>query len=164
MSRPLKLALVAVSFAVAGVLSELLMGTPITKTPLESAPAVLPFAILAVALCTRPVWMTPITACLHCAAWSGALWTAIALDSRVPQVNMYIAGMVGGLGVVVASMIGCRKLMHIRPVLWMGAVGAIAAAPFQMPLFMQGPDSSMIWPFAIWQAAVGTMLYAFSGR
>ncbi|HTP88963.1 MAG TPA: hypothetical protein VMJ34_18555 [Bryobacteraceae bacterium] len=158
------LGLVAVAFAVAGVLSELLMGTAITKTFLGAAPAVLPFAILAAVLCTRPLYLAPVTMCLHCAVWTGALWLAIALDSRVPQLNLCIAGMAGGLGVAVAGMLGCRKLMRARTVLWLGAVGAVAAVPFQIPIFTQGPDSYMIWPFAIWQAAVGTLLYARSGR
>jgi hypothetical protein len=163
MSRPLKLILVAVLFAGAGVLTPQLMDTAPLRTSLGNAPAVLPFAILAALLCVRPVLLMPVVAILHCAVWSGAFWLAIALDSGIPHLNMIAAGLVGGLGVAASTAIGCRKLIRVRSFL-MAAVGAIAALPFQVPIFMQGPDASIVWPFAIWQAAVGTLLYALSER
>jgi uncharacterized membrane protein len=163
MSRPLKLILAAVLFAGAGVLSELLMDTALTKTFLGVAPAVLPFAILAAILCVRPAIRMPVVAVLLCLVWACAFWVALALDRQIPHANMYAAGLVGGLGVGAATAIGCRKLVNARPLLLLAAAGAIAAMPFQFPFF--GSDwMNMAGAFAIWQAVVGTLLYAMSGR
>jgi hypothetical protein len=163
MSRPLKLILAAVLFAGAGILSELLMDTAFTKTFLGNAPAVLPFAILAVILCVRPTLLMPVVAILLCLVWAGAFWVAVALDNRTPHLNMYAAGLIGGLGVAVSTAMGCRKLIRARPLLLLAAAGAIAAVPFQFPLF--GSDwMNMAGAFAIWQAVVGTLLYAMSDR
>ncbi|MGA3026965.1 MAG: hypothetical protein ABSF98_19585 [Bryobacteraceae bacterium] len=164
MSRPLKLILAAVLFVGAGVLSELLMDTALTKTFLGVAPAVLPFAVLAAILCVRPALLMPVVAILHCLVWAGAFWVAVALDRGTPHANMCAAGLVGGLGVAAATAIGCRKLIRARPLLLLAGVGAVAAVPFQLPLFAEGSDAAMAWPFAIWQAAVGTLLYAMSER
>ena len=164
MSRPLKLILAAVLFAGAGVLSKLLLETALTRTFLGVAPGVLPFAILAAILCVRPALRMPVVAILHCVVWTGAFWVAIALDRAIPHGNMCVAGFVGGLGVAASTALGCRRLMHIRPLLLLAVAGAIAAVPFQLPVFTQGSDAAMAWPFAIWQAAVGTLLYAMSER
>ena len=164
MSRPLKLILAAVLFAGAGVLSEMLMDTAVTKTLLGVAPAVLPFAILAAILCVRPALRMPAVAILLCLVWTGAFWVAVALDHTIPHANMCAAGLVGGLGVAASTAIGCRKLIHIRPLLLLAAAGAVAAVPFQLPLFTQGSDMDMAGAFAIWQAVVGTLLYAMSER
>ena len=162
MSRPLKLILVAVLFALAGILSELLMGTALTKTFLDVAPGVLPFAILAAALCVRPPLRTPIAGILICAVWAGAFWLAVALDHALPSVNMLVAGLAGGLGVALATAIGCRKLIRVRSLLSLTLAGAIGAIPFQWP-FTQN-DVNMVVAFAIWQAVVGTLLYVLSER
>jgi hypothetical protein len=108
--------------------------------------------------------LMPVVVILLCLVWAGAFWTAIALDQRTPHLNMCAAGLVGGLGVAISTAIGCRTLIHARPLLLMAATGAVAALAFQLPFFTQGPDAAMVWPFAIWQAAVGTLLYALSGR
>jgi hypothetical protein len=163
MSRPLKLILAAVLFAGAGVLTVQLMDTALKKTFLGNAPTVLPFAILAAILCVRPAPLMPVVAILHCLVWTGAFWTAIALDQRTPHLNMCAAGFVGGLGVALSTAIGCRKLIRARPLLLLAAAGAVAALPFQLPLFT-GSDVEAICPFAIWQGVVGTLLYAMSGR
>jgi hypothetical protein len=164
MSRPLKLILAAILFAGAGVLTPLLTDLPLVRTSLGNAPAVLPFAILAAILCVRPVLTMPVVAVLHCLVWTGAFWLAVYLDSDAPHWNMLAAGLVGGLGVALSTAIGCPKLWRIRAILALAATGAVAAVPFEMQLFTQGPDASMMWPFAIWQAAVGTLLYALSER
>jgi hypothetical protein len=159
----LKLTLVAVLFAVAGALSELLAGAPITKTFLGVAPAVLPFAILAAALCVRPVLRMPLVAVLICAVWAGAFWLAVALDRGDSYLNMFAAGLAGGLGVAAATAIGCRRLIHIKSVCLLAAAGTLAAAPFHWRVLPQD-DAAMICAFAIWQCAVGTLLYALSER
>jgi len=160
MKRPVKLVLVALLFAGAGVLTELLADTAITRTFLGNAPAVLPFAILAALLCVRPPWLMPLVVVLHCAVFTGAVQVAVSLDSPVPQINMCVAGLAGGLGVALATAIGCRKLFRIRQLALLTATGAIAAIPFQIG----GPDSLMPLDFAVWQGAVGTLLYALSER
>jgi hypothetical protein len=159
----MKLILAAALFACAGVLSELLMDTRITKSFLGVAPGVLPFAILAAVLCVRPVMRMPIVAILHCLVWAGAFWVAVALDQRTPHANMIVAGFAGGLGVAAATAIGCRKLIQARPLLLVAAVGAVTAIPFQLPAFTEG-DLGMAAAFAVWQAAAGTLLYAMSER
>jgi len=159
MTRPLKLILVAVAFAGAGVITEQVADTAITRTFLGNAPAVLPFAILAAVLSVRPWWLMPLVAALHCAVFSGAVQIAVSLDSA-HHVNMCVAGLAGGLGVALATAIGCRKLFRVRPLALLAATGAIAAIPFQLG----GPDSMMLFDFAFWQGAVGTLLYALSKR
>jgi hypothetical protein len=158
-----KLIFAAVGFAGAGVVTELLMDTAFTKTFLGVAPAVLPFAILAVVLCVRPAVLMPVAAILQCLVWAGAFWVAVALDRGSPHLNMCAAGFVGGLGVAAATAIGCRRLLHIRPVLLLAAAGAVAAVLFQLPMFT-GNGMGMAWAFAIWQCAVGTLLVAMSRR
>jgi hypothetical protein len=163
MSRPLKLIHTAVLFAGAGALSEVLMGTVLTKTFLGVAPAVIPFAILAVVLCVRPVKWMPVVAILICAVWAGAFWLAVALDRANSHANIFAAGLVGALGVAISTAIGCRKLIRARPVCLLSAAGALAAAPFQWSGFTES-DAGMAAAFAIWQAVVGTLLYALSER
>jgi hypothetical protein len=160
MKRPVKLVLIALLFAGAGVLTEQLADTAITRTFLGNAPAVLPFAILAALLCVRPPWLMPLVAVLHCAVWSGAVQIAVSLDGPAPKLNMCVAGLAGGLGVALATAIGCRKLFRVRPLVLLAATGAVAAIPFQLG----GPDSLMSLDFAVWQGAVGTLLYALSER
>jgi len=157
MTKPIKLVLVALLFAGTGVLTEVLIDTGITRTFLGNAPAALPFAILAVLLCVRPAWLTPLVAILHCAVWTGAVQIAVALDQPAPQVNMCVAGFAGGLGVSLATALGCRKLFRVRSLALIASAGLIGAIPFQIG----GPDSVMPIDFAVWQAAVGTLLYAF---
>ena len=159
-TKPWKLILIALLFAGAGVLTEQLADTALTKTFLGNAPAVLPFAILAALLCVRPPWLMPVVAALHCAVFSGAVQVAVSLDGPIPHLNMCIAGLAGGLGVALATAIGCRKLFRVRPLALLAATGAIAAVPFQFG----GPDVMMLLDFAIWQGAVGTLLYALSER
>ncbi len=163
MSRTGKLLLAAVLFAAAGVLSELILGTGISDWFLGVAPGVIPFAILAAVLCVRPKLRMVITAILICAVWAGAFWVAVALDQRTPHANMFVAGFLGGLGVAVATGIGCRNLFRARPLLMLAAAGAVAAIPFQWPGFTEG-DVGMAVAFAIWQGVVGTLLYKLSDR
>ena len=158
MKKPVKLILIALLFAGAGVLTELAADTAIVRTFLGNAPAVLPFAIFAALLCVRPWWLMPLVAILHCAVWTGAVQVAVALDSPAPQVNMCVAGLAGALGVALATALGCRKLFRARPLILLTATGALAAIPFQIG----GPDSLMPLDFAIWQGAVGTLLYALA--
>jgi len=158
MTRPLKFVLIAVLFAGAGVLTEQLVDTAFTRTFLGIAPVVLPFAILAALLCVRPWWLMPLVAILHCAVWSGAVRIAESLDSPTYRLNMCVAGLAGGLGVALATAIGCRKLFRVRPLALLAATGALAAIPFQIGW----SDSLMPLNFAIWQAAVGTLLYALA--
>jgi hypothetical protein len=164
MSRPLKLILAAVLFAGAGALSDFLMGTRLTQTFLGVAPAVLPFAILAAVLCVRPAPRMPVTAILICAVWAGAFWTAVALDRGDSWLNLFAAGLVGGLGVAGATAIGCRRLIQARSVCLLAAAGTLAAAPFRWQVFPQHDDASMVCALVIWQAVVGTLLYALSER
>jgi hypothetical protein len=159
----LKLIIAALLFAGAGALTELLAGTPLTKTFLGVAPAVLPFAILAALLCVRPALLMPLVAILICAVWAGAFWLAVAFDRGDSYLNMFAAGLVGGLGVAVATSIGCRRLIHVRPLCLLTVTGTLAAAPFHWQAFPQ-EDAAMICAFAIWQSAVGTLLYALSER
>jgi predicted neutral ceramidase superfamily lipid hydrolase len=163
MSRPLKLILAAVLFAGTGALTDVLAGTWLTKTFLGVAPAVLPFAILAAILCVRPVLRMPLVAILICAVWAGAFWLAVALDRGDSYLNMFAAGLVGGLGVAAATAIGCRRLIHLRSVCLLAAAGTLAAAPFHWRVLPQD-DAAMICAFVIWQCAVGTLLYALSER
>jgi hypothetical protein len=163
MSRPLKLIIAALLFAGAGALTELLAGTPLTKTFLGVAPAVLPFAILATLLCVRPALLMPLVVILICAVWAGAFWLAVALDRGDSYLNMFVAGLAGGLGVAAATAIGCRRLIHIKSFCLLASAGTLAAAPFHWQVFPQD-DAAMFCAFAIWQSLVGTLLYALSER
>jgi len=163
MSRPLKLTIAAVLFAGTGALSELLMSTDLSQSIPGLATTVLPFAMLAVVLCVRPALRMPIAAILICAVWVGAYWLAVALDRGDSYLNMFAAGLVGGLGVADATAIGCRRLFNIKSVCLLAAAGTLAAAPFHWQVFPQD-DAAMICAFVIWQVAVGTLLYALSER
>jgi hypothetical protein len=136
---------------------------PLFPLPFAGLCAVLflrsPRAIPAVAL------SVPVYAVAHFVAIEAALflgWTYF--------LPMCVAGFVGGAGLALSFGIGHRRLVSPRRLLRVATVGAVAAIPFGLWLRMyilrvnvpQDPlqPLRLLYSFAIWQAAVGTYLYA----
>jgi len=71
-------------------------------------------------------------------------------------VGMAAAGLAGGLGVSMAA-----GLFRSAP--WAVAAGVLAALPFGW-WEQQGSDRPLLWCIALWQAAVGTTVWACSSR
>jgi len=136
----------------------------------------LPFAILSVALWVRPKARISLVVAsvilLDCVAWALAHWTALYL-SWLPNgyVNMAIAGFVGGLGVTLATGLGCARLRSFSCRAGGAVVGAIAAIPFGQLVDASAHKGIVYSPhdqtvlavsFPVWQIAVGLWLYSYA--
>jgi hypothetical protein len=95
-----------------------------------------------------------------------AMYLSLGLASfAVDTGGLWAAGLVGGLGVSLAVAIGYRKLRSVLYLPLGGVIGALAAFSFGTSLHScDGIDPEPVLrvhlSFAIWQAAVGTYLYA----
>lgn len=112
---------------------------------------------------------------LYALVWTMAYFVAMDMAiSRTPQsdyIPMCLAGLVGGLGVCLASGIVNRCLLSRRYLLAACLVGCVAALPFGLwlgeihrALSINAHEDALqatrlLCSFAIWQAAVGAYLY-----
>jgi hypothetical protein len=127
-----------------------------------------PFALLCALLFLHTVRVI-IAAPLVIAVWPVAFWTAkfVGMSRGGDDVTpACVGGLIGGLGSVLCASIGCEKLISIRPLFGGSLIGAISALPFSpwLNLFYSNlngpPPPPPFAAFAIWQAVVGTYLYA----
>jgi len=134
----------------------------------------LPFGVLCWLLCSRGL-LGILSAVASMVVYSVAWWSAGALGFglNIPIGGFYflptcVGGLVGGAGL--ALMFGIVRPRLLSRWLRVAAVGAVAALPFGSWLTMhvrclngvEEPQQPirLLWSFAIWQAAVGTYLYA----
>ncbi len=149
--------IVAVLFVLSGAISYVLFSA-------WNNPAGVPFGLLAAYLFVRSWKLWAVVVVLVDLVWIASVRTAFALiaDNRT-YFAMAVAGLVGGLGVALATGLGCRSLLSVRCVCAAGIAGTLAALPFGW--WVQGSEKNAfagVTCFAIWQAVVGTTLWARS--
>lgn len=113
------------------------------------------FGVLAAWLFARSARLGVITVIVTDLVWIASERIAIFLIAGQhwnSYAGMAVAGLVGGAGVAVAA-----GLFRALP--WATAAGVLAALPFGW-WEQQGSDRPLIWCLTLWQAAVGTTLWA----
>ena len=99
----------------------------------------------------RAVFAVPLMAALYI----GSIWVFLSTPKSF-GIHYYVSGLVGGVGLVLCAAICYPRLLSPRYLCCGGALGAICALPFE-----RWSDSTST---AIWQAVVGTYLYAICTR
>jgi len=122
----------------------------------------LPFALACSLLWVRPARWIPAAVLIDCVIWVAALYIGVYLTFKVYSgVNTLLAGLLGGVGLTLATSLGCRSLLNRRTLLGAAFLGAVAGIPFG---FSQGRSSreTMIFlvSFPIWQLAIGMWLHS----
>ena len=128
----------------------------------------IPFGILAAWLCVESIVPGIALVILDAAVWQLAYRMARWLATDGPTVQriaaMYLAGLVGGLGVSLATALCQRRVPPMRSV-GMGALaGGVCGLPFAWWVIAGDHVPLPEWAFitlcfAIWQAAVGVCLW-----
>ena len=162
---------VAVTFAICGAGSSILLLAPDRDGFLYAIiPKLLPvpFALLCTLLFLR-MWRALFAIPLIAAVWFVAKFTAVSLAVRLGTVGdreaVCVGGLIGGLGLVLCVSTCYGRLLSPK-YLFCGAVigcfSALSFAPWLRTTYpnSDGPDPLFLLAFAIWQAAVGTYLYA----
>jgi len=165
--RLLELVLVAIGFAGTGVAAgEISRNLNIWYSQwaptMEVLVAGVPFCVLASALCARKFPMAALVAIADCLAWFVALSIRALLTDKHRYHALILAGLVGGLGVAGATGFGCRRLFRWYALTSIGVAGLLAALPFALVGNLDTSLPELCAAFAVWQAAVGTLLFAFS--
>jgi hypothetical protein len=118
----------------------------------------LPFGLACSLRFVRPQkkWMA-LAVFLDCVTWVAAFRLGIAFAGNLnPYVGMSLAGLVGGLGVTLATGLGCRTLYAGRTLAGAALAGAVAGAPFGLVLDRSIHENLVLAiSFPLWQAAVG---------
>ena len=137
----------------------------------------IPFGVISALLflrSARAILVVPLYILVWFAAFSVAMEMGMFWTPQSDYLPMCIAGSIGGLGVCLASGIVNRCLLSPRYLLGAGLVGCVAALPFVLWLDQKNAAERMsmnatgdawqplrfLCSFAVWQAGVGTYLYA----
>ncbi|MGB7758726.1 MAG: hypothetical protein WBL61_02800 [Bryobacteraceae bacterium] len=128
----------------------------------------IPFGIFAAWLCVGRLAPGIALVILDAAVWQLAYRTAhwLATDGPVLQriAAMYLAGLIGGLGVSVAAALVKREAPPMRAVGISALAGGVCGLPFAWWVIVGNQVPIPEWAFitlcfAIWQAAVGVCLW-----
>jgi ABC-type thiamin/hydroxymethylpyrimidine transport system permease subunit len=156
---------VALLFAICGAWSAARF-LPLPDFPERMDPIVyalpFPFALLCTLLFLRTLWAILIVPWMAL-AWLAAIITAVQVAVRVGiwLPPACVGGTVGGLVVALSAAVAKDQLRSLQNLVVAGIVGGIAAVPFGFWLWGNSQQPLGLWlSFAIWQAAVGTYLYA----
>jgi hypothetical protein len=137
----------------------------------------IPFSVACALLYLRSVktiFVVPLYVVVWLVALNVTTYMAMFLTPQCSYVPMCTGGLIGGLGVCLASGIVKRCLLSPRHLFGACVVGCVAALPFGVDLAewhaanrlsMNAHVDSSVPPwlqFAIWQAGVGTYLYTVS--
>ncbi len=163
---------VAILFAFCGACSSLLF--PMRNRVYDPL-LPLPFALLCALLFLRRL-RAILAVALSVPVYNAAVLSAVLVTPFLGWAYfppMCLAGFIGGAGLALSFGIVHRRLLTGRCLLRVASIGAVAALPFVFWLAhlvrMNDPDDSQqplrrMWAFAIWQAVVGTYLYAICTR
>lgn len=159
---------VAALYAVCGAVSSVLaaFGTSLVwKWPLNATEALtpMPFALLSGALLLGTTWKTVPAVLVTCAAWLAAHSIAVrTVNIGSPYFGFCLAGLAGGLGVALADSICRPKLLAPKHLAAAALIGSAAGLPFGAWAMRSESATYLAYmgSFAIWQASVGTYLYA----
>jgi hypothetical protein len=172
---PVRYLAVALLFAICGALSARYLLTSgwsvVFPRQIRTIPAV-PFALLCAILCLR-TWRIVFAIPLMVGVWyvsarAGYL-VGWLLATHFPILPGCVGGFIGGFGLVVSAATCYGQRITPKHVFYGVAVGGISALPFAFwtatyTANVASPDDGalplLVPAFAIWQAAVGTYLYA----
>jgi|SRR5579863_1430232 len=112
------------------------------------------FALCSALLFLRS-WRAVYAAPLIVALYIGSIWVFLSTPKSF-DIHYYISGLVGGVGLVLCAAICYPRLLSPGYLCCGGALGALCALPFEW-----WSDSTST---AIWQAVLGTYLYAICTR
>jgi hypothetical protein len=140
----------------------------------EYAPLLaVPFALLSAAFWMRRLKhfiAVPLNVVVWLLAYSTSAVAGLGASFDYSFVPMCLGGFVGGLGLTLVNTIGRRRVLTFPYLIAGGIVGSVAALPFTewRDTFYgdfggghaEGRFEMLQHSFAIWQAAVGTYLYA----
>lgn len=120
----------------------------------------IPFALLCGVVCVRP-WRRLLPAVvLVCLAWQAAYAAAVQWTGNDHLVRgMYLAGLIGGLGVGLAMAVGWGRADWLLTISLMGAVGSVSAWPFTM---RWPAETDLSFCFVTWQVSVGMCVYVLA--
>lgn len=166
---PRRYVVVALLFAICGALSAAYL-LP-SRFP-DRVPMILPipFALLCALLflhTLRAVFAVPLIVAVWLIAYSVTFFVGFLGASIVP-VPLFLGGFISGIGLVLCVST-CRRRLLSRKYIFRGAkistIGALAFAPWLWSFLAnlnnyRPPQWLLICAFAIWQATVGTYLYA----
>ena len=117
----------------------------------------LPFAVACSLRFMRPLQRAGTGILLDAITWVVAFRLGVALAGMMyPPLGLAIAGLVGALGVVAATGIGCSRLYSRRTLTGAALIGALAGSPFGL-IVNRSEQENMILAicFPLWQIAVG---------
>jgi len=133
--------------------------------------AAVPFALLCAILCIR-TWRFICAVPLMVVVWyisaRAGDFVGFFLADHIPFLPGCVGGFIGGLGLVLSLATCYGRLLSLKYLLRAAAVGTASALPFAFWTVAYAPLNSIhrdVFPllvpaFAIWQAVVGTYLYA----
>jgi len=128
----------------------------------------IPFGIVAAWLCVGKIVPGIALVILDAAVWQLAYRLAAGFGTEGPNLQrvaaMYLAGLVGGLGVSLATALAKRQAPAIRAVGISALAGGVCGLPFGWWVVSGNQVPIPEWAFstlcfAIWQAAVGVCLW-----
>lgn len=170
---PLRYAVVATLFAICGDWSAQFFGDQASQVHRFSVP----FALLSALLFLRKR-MVIVALPLMVAVWHVAYMAAIALGFELGSEDYLfpplVGGLIGGLGLVLCAATCHRRLIAPYYLFGGSVIGVVSALPFGVwlryhYLHLNDPHNPLQLLYirracAIWQAAVGTYLYAICTR
>lgn len=168
---------VAILFAISGAcLAEYLSSSEYNSFPDHTTLTIaIPFALLCSVVLLRKWWVLIAAPVMVAVVWPVAYFVATGVGMSTGDGVMpgCAGGLVGGFGLVLCAAIGHRRLFSWLYVLGGGVIGSLtglAFAPFVEAYNFHIEHSingrfdaeppSLLFAFAVWQAVVGTYLYA----
>lgn len=137
-----------------------------------------PFALLCGALYVRKTSELPailVIACVWMCARFAAVFTNMAMTiDHANFLSMGMGGLIGGFGVAMAVGIARPNIRSRWKLITAAVIGLLAALPFEPwlsarkfglydpPALTPAQEAALQYPFAVWQAAVGTYVYGAS--
>ena len=123
---------------------------------------VLPFCILLTAVCVRPFQLIPISLIGCLLSWRLAFFTMTVLGSVINGNDSLLirflywagTGLIGALGVAASVGIGAKTILKPKRFFLIGAAGMLAAV-----LFTAGSSIGLYIGLAVWQAAIGVVIF-----
>jgi len=128
----------------------------------------IPFGMLAAWICVRSIGPGIALVVLDALVWQAALKLAVGYGTDGPTLQrvaaLYLAGLVGGLGVGLAAALCQRRVPEIRSLGIAALAGGVCGLPFAWWVISGNEVPIAEWAyttlcFSIWQAAVGVCLW-----
>ena len=125
--------------------------------------AVVPFAGCCALLFLR-TWRVILVVFLIGAVWlvaeNSAAYLLVRGGVAGSRSGICVGGLIGGVGLVLSGSTCYRRLLSPKYIFGGAVIGSMGALPLTFFLDRNGPPSLWVLGFAIWQAGIGTYLYA----